>query len=80
MGQKFGFVSAGSPANLRQTFAKEDQENLYNLVQVGMIYCTLMWSTSFTVVWYMMVTHSCSFQAPAQPMELEDLKVAVEEH
>ncbi|RLM62079.1 PIN2/TERF1-interacting telomerase inhibitor 1 [Panicum miliaceum] len=46
-GHKFGFVSGGflgatsrkrkssrkDPANVRQTFAEEDQENLYNLVQ-----------------------------------------------
>ncbi|GJN09249.1 hypothetical protein PR202_ga27238 [Eleusine coracana subsp. coracana] len=44
-GHKYGFVSGGflgatsrknkrkDPANVRQTFAEEDQENLYNLVQ-----------------------------------------------
>ena len=50
-GHTFGFVSGGflgatsrkrkssrkDPANVRQTFAEEDQENLYNLVQVGMM-------------------------------------------
>lgn len=55
-GHKFGFVSGGflgaksrknkylrkDPANVRQTFAEEDQENLYNLVQVGMMHCTLI--------------------------------------
>lgn len=50
-GHKYGFVSGGflgatsrknrrkDPANVRQTFAEEDQENLYNLVQVGIL-CT----------------------------------------
>jgi Pin2-interacting protein X1 len=50
-GHKYGFVSGGflgatshknkikDPANVRQTFGEEDQENLYNLVQVGML-CT----------------------------------------
>jgi Pin2-interacting protein X1 len=55
-GHKFGFVTGGflgaksrknkssqkDPANVRQTFAEEDQENLYNLVQVGMMKCTLI--------------------------------------
>jgi len=50
-GHTFGFVSGGFlgatsrkrkssrkvPDNVRQTFAEEDQENLYNLVQVGMM-------------------------------------------
>jgi hypothetical protein len=52
-GHKFGFVSGGflgatsrkkrssrkDPSNVRQTFGEEDQENLYNLVQVGMMCC-----------------------------------------
>jgi membrane associated rhomboid family serine protease len=50
-GHKYGFVSGGflgatsrknkikDPSNVRHTFGEEDQENLYNLVQVGML-CT----------------------------------------
>ena len=55
-GHKFGFVSGGflgaksrknkslrkDPTNVSQTFAEEDQENLYNLVQVCMMHCTLI--------------------------------------
>jgi hypothetical protein len=48
-GHKLGFVSGGflgakswknkarkGPSNVRQMFGEDDQENLYNLVQVGM--------------------------------------------
>jgi len=38
-----------------------------------------MMTTSFVVLWYMVVTSSCSFQAPSQSIKLKDLKVAVEE-
>lgn len=53
-GHKFGFISGGflgatsrkhkslrkDPANVRQTFAEEDQEKLYNLVQVAIMHFT----------------------------------------
>ena len=53
---------------------------MQNNTSSGIVSIYYMLSVSFAVLWYMMVTDSCSFQAPSQSMKLKDLKVAVEEH